>query len=37
MKMVWAVIRSSKVEAVGRALKNTGISGCTKGRDPNGN
>ena len=29
MKMVWAVIRSSKVEAVGRALKNIGISGCT--------
>lgn len=29
MKMVWAVIRSSKVEAVGRALKNIGIRGCT--------
>lgn len=29
MKMVWAVIRSSKVEAVSRTLKNIGIRGCT--------
>ena len=29
MKMVWAVIRSSKVEAVGRALKDIEIRGCT--------
>ncbi len=29
MKMVWAVIRSEKVEPVARALKNIGVTGCT--------
>jgi len=29
MKMIWAVVRSSKVEAVARALKKIGVSGCT--------
>ena len=29
MKMVWAVIRSSSVDAVTRALKTIGVSGCT--------
>jgi nitrogen regulatory protein PII len=29
MKMIWAVVRSSKVEALARALKKIGISGCT--------
>jgi nitrogen regulatory protein P-II 1 len=29
MKMIWAVVRSGKVEAVARALKKIGVSGCT--------
>lgn len=29
MKMIWAVVRSDKVELVARRLKNVGISGCT--------
>jgi nitrogen regulatory protein P-II 1 len=29
MKMVWSIVRSSKVEAVARALKKIGVSGCT--------
>lgn len=29
MKMIWAVIRSSKVELVARRLKGMGVSGCT--------
>ena len=29
MKMIWAVVRSSKVEATARALKKIGVSGCT--------
>lgn len=29
VKMVWAVVRSPKVEAVARALKNIGVTGCT--------
>jgi nitrogen regulatory protein P-II 1 len=29
MKMVWAVIRSEKISAVARQLKNIGVSGCT--------
>ena len=29
MKMVWAVIRSSSVDRVTRALKTIGVSGCT--------
>ena len=29
MKMVWAVIRSDKIAAVARRLKNIRISGCT--------
>lgn len=29
MKMVWAVIRSSSVDKVTRALKTIGVSGCT--------
>jgi nitrogen regulatory protein P-II 1 len=29
MKMVWAVIRSSKVDPVARALKDIGVGGCT--------
>lgn len=29
MKMVWAVIRSTKVEPVTRELKKIGVSGCT--------
>ncbi len=29
MKMIWAVVRSSKVEAIARALKKIGVSGCT--------
>jgi nitrogen regulatory protein PII len=29
MKMIWAVIRSTKVEAVARELKKVGVSGCT--------
>jgi nitrogen regulatory protein P-II 1 len=29
MKMVWAVIRSSKVDAIAKRLKEIGVSGCT--------
>lgn len=29
MKMVWAVVRSDKVELVARQLKSIGVSGCT--------
>ena len=29
MKMVWAVVRWSKVEEIARRLKKIGISGCT--------
>ena len=29
MKMIWAVVRSSSVEAIARGLKNIGVSGCT--------
>ena len=29
MKMIWVVVRSSKVEAVARQLKKLGVSGCT--------
>jgi nitrogen regulatory protein P-II 1 len=29
MKMVWAVVRSSKVDEVARRLKIIGVSGCT--------
>ena len=29
MKMIWAVVRSSKVELVARRLKSIGVSGCT--------
>jgi nitrogen regulatory protein PII len=29
MKMIWAVVRSGKVEAIARSLKSMGIGGCT--------
>ena len=29
MKLIWAVVRSNKVEAIARALKEIGVSGCT--------
>ena len=29
MKMIWAVVRSDKVELVARQLKSIGVSGCT--------
>ena len=29
MKMIWAVVRSSTVEPIARALKKIGVSGCT--------
>ena len=29
MKMVWAVVRSSKVNAIAQALKESGVGGCT--------
>ena len=29
MKMIWAIVRSDKVEAIARHLKSLGISGCT--------
>lgn len=32
MKMIWAVIRSGKVDSVARQLKRIGISGCTISR-----
>ncbi len=29
MKMIWAVVRSDKVEPIARQLKRIGVSGCT--------
>ena len=29
MKMIWAVVRSSSIEAIARGLKGIGVSGCT--------
>ena len=29
MKMIWAVVRSNKVEAIVRALNRMGVDGCT--------
>ena len=29
MKMIWAVVRSDKVELIARQLKKIGVSGCT--------
>lgn len=29
MKMIWAVVRSDKVELIARQLKGIGVSGCT--------
>lgn len=29
MKMIWAVVRSDKVELIARQLKSIGVSGCT--------
>ena len=29
MKMIWAVVRSGKVEEIARQLKKIGVSGCT--------
>ena len=29
MKMIWAVVRSDKVEPIARQLKGIGVSGCT--------
>jgi len=29
MKMIWAVVRSGKVESIARALKSIGVNGCT--------
>jgi nitrogen regulatory protein P-II 1 len=29
MKMIWAVVRSDKVELIARQLKRIGVSGCT--------
>jgi nitrogen regulatory protein PII len=29
MKMIWAVVRSSRVEPIARELKKIGVSGCT--------
>ena len=29
MKMIWALVRSSKVEEIARRLKKIGVSGCT--------
>lgn len=29
MKMIWAVVRSDKVEQIARRLNKAGISGCT--------
>ena len=29
MKMIWVVVRSTKVDAVARRLKSIGVSGCT--------
>ncbi len=29
MKMIWAAVRSAKVELIARELKKTGLSGCT--------
>jgi nitrogen regulatory protein PII len=32
MKMIWAVVRSSKVDEVAACLKSIGVSGCTVSR-----
>jgi len=32
MKMVWAIVRSSKVDEVARCLKSIGVGGCTVSR-----
>ncbi len=32
MKMVWTVVRSSKVDEVARCLKSIGVTGCTVSR-----
>jgi nitrogen regulatory protein PII len=32
MKMVWAVVRSSKLDEVAGRLKSIGVSGCTVSR-----
>jgi nitrogen regulatory protein P-II 1 len=29
MKMIWAVVRSDKIELIARQLKEIGVSGCT--------
>ncbi|MBI4487745.1 MAG: P-II family nitrogen regulator [Deltaproteobacteria bacterium] len=29
MKMIWAVVRSDKVDSIARRLKQIGVSGCT--------
>lgn len=29
MKMIWAIVRSDKVELIARQLKDIGVSGCT--------
>lgn len=29
MKMIWAVVRSSSIEAIARGLKGMGVGGCT--------
>ena len=29
MKMIWAIVRSDKVEGIARQLKSLGVSGCT--------
>lgn len=29
MKMIWAIVRSDKVEMIARQLKSIGVSGCT--------
>jgi len=29
MKMIWAVVRSTRVEAIAQELKKIGVSGCT--------
>ena len=29
MKMIWAIARSSKIDAIARSLKKIGVSGCT--------
>ncbi len=29
MKLIWAVVRSDKIELIARQLKSIGVSGCT--------